>query len=71
MEAKKATKAALKVMETAAVVKYDLKASEDVKNSSRHDGGHGPHGGHRTNGRYGAMGHNGQKKILKEDSFFW
>ena len=33
MDAKKATKAALNVKE--AVVKYELKASEDVKKSSR------------------------------------
>ena len=35
MDANKATKAALDVKEAAADVKYDLKASEDVKKSSR------------------------------------
>ena len=62
MAAKKATKAALDVKEATLDIRYDLEASENVKKSSK---------GHcRTNGGHGAMCHNGQKKILKEDSYF-
>ena len=79
MAAKKASKAALNVKEAAAVVKYDLKASEDKqaaadleKATAGHivDMDHMVDNGHGPNGRHSAMGHNWQKSFLKEGSYF-